>query len=105
MDTCCHTDSRTLSDFSDYDSSEEGWRATHSRQQSRNTYPSGSRNAFDAVGGTGHPDPTSYASLDDEGAGHNLMDPNDPFGDPFADENETHTQGFDTKRRMEWAEI
>ena len=75
----------SLSDYSDYeyDSSDEEWRQRHtsrSRRQSR-TAPGNSTGAFKE---------SSYASLDDEGQGKSgLLDPNDPFSDPFADETET----------------
>lgn len=81
---------RSLSDFSDYDSSEDEWRATHSRQQSRqydyrhNYGGSSSKNPDPQEGNT-------YQSLEDEFGSKGLLDPNDPFGDPFADDEEATT--------------
>lgn len=40
--------------------------------------------------------------MDDEGS-KGLLDPNDPFGDPFGDDNATTPRH--EKQRMEWAEI
>ena len=100
---------RSLSDFSDYDSSEEEYRAAHSRQASRNaTTSSFDPYSYKNTGPSNAGGAAAYRSLDDEneGATHSLMDPNDPFGDPFADENESVGQGqAQGKRRMEWAEI
>ena len=74
--------SGTLSDYSDYDynSSDEEWRTKiRSRRQSR-AGPSG---------GAGKQD-RGYATLEDDGHGkRGLLDPNDPFGDPFADDADT----------------
>lgn len=54
-----------------------------------------------AIGGSSsasHPHSTDYRSLDNDGLGKKgLLDPNDPFGDPFADD-ETPAQ---EKPRME----
>ena len=74
------------SDFSDYeyDSSDDEWRQKHpsrSRRQSR-AGPSGS-SRYD----------TGYAALEeDKQSRGGLLDPNDPFGDPFADETDTPMQ-------------
>lgn len=73
------------SDYSDfeYDSSDDEWRQRHqsrSRRQSR-AGPSGSGND------------RGYAALDEEKQSRGgLLDPNDPFGDPFADEADTPMQ-------------
>ncbi|WWC71991.1 uncharacterized protein I206_105950 [Kwoniella pini CBS 10737] len=96
---------RTLSDYSDYDynSSDDDWRA---QQQSRSRGPS--RRQSIAAGGGRQASQRDYASLEDEfgtslGQGKKgLLDPNDPFGDPFADDNDTPIQ---ENRRMQWAEI
>jgi hypothetical protein len=97
--------SSSLSDFSDYDSSEEEYRAAHSRKASRGAastfdpYASASASSSRGAGANANYDQAAYRSLEDEGADQGLMDPNDPFGDPFADDNESG------KRRMGWAEI
>lgn len=76
-------DDRTLSDFSDYDSSDDDYRRSKSRRQSTAQAP-----AAAAKRGS-----VSYRTLEEEG-GHGrkgLLDPNDPFGDPFADVDELET--------------
>ncbi|KAL1412733.1 hypothetical protein Q8F55_000480 [Vanrija albida] len=92
----------SLSDFSDYDSSEDEWRATHSRQQSRqydyrHNYGQSSKNPDPQEGNT-------YQSLEDEFGSKGLLDANDPFGDPFADDEEVTTP-HQEKPRQEWAAI
>lgn len=83
--------SGTLSDYSDYeyDSSDEEWRTkqqVRSRRQSR-------------AGPSGGSSSKQYAALEDDGHGkRGLLDPNDPFGDPFADDNDTPHQ---EKQRMQ----
>ena len=72
-----------LSDYSDYDynSSDEEWRASHSRR------PSVAKPKGHARSGSKS---QAYTSLEDDGhAKKGLLDPNDPFGDPFADDNDT----------------
>jgi hypothetical protein len=73
------TDSRSLSDFSDYDSSEDEYQARRSRRQS---FAKPARQE------------PAYRSLEEEGGvgRKGLLDPNDPFGDPFADDIETPVQ-------------
>jgi len=77
----------TLSDYSDnYDSSDEEWQRARSRRQS-------------VVGQKAAPPPQQkqqqnreWASLEDDSSSvhrSGLLDPNDPFGDPFADDNDT----------------
>ena len=82
-----YDDSSDLSDYM-YDSSDEEWRAGHHGRVSRR----GSR----AAGASGSSQQASYSQLDEGRSG--LLDPNDPFGDPFADENDTPQV---EKRRME----
>ncbi|KAL7418472.1 hypothetical protein Q5752_006930 [Cryptotrichosporon argae] len=116
------TTNASLSDFSDfdsYDSSDEEWRAAHGQgSQSRRTShsaPSGSgsgarggRSGAGASAGRSARNSVDigrgYANLDDERqASGRLLDPNDPFGDPFADDELTTPQV--EKPRMEWAAI
>jgi hypothetical protein len=95
----CHS---SLSDYSDYDydSSDNEWRAAHpsSRRQS-------AQHPGIAVDSSSHHTsahrsqqrpPREYASLEDDvdprGGRQGLLDPNDPFGDPFADDMETPVQ-------------
>ncbi len=70
-----------MSDFSDYDSSDDERRQpAQARRQS--TSQGGKRNEV------------SYRAVEEE-SGHGrkgLLDPNDPFGDPFADGLETPMQ-------------
>ncbi|WWC64596.1 uncharacterized protein I303_107207 [Kwoniella dejecticola CBS 10117] len=96
----------SLSDYSDYDynSSDEEWRTSH---QSRSRGPSRRQSLAGGAGGNARQPPArEYASLEDEfGTSQGkkgLLDPNDPFGDPFADDNDTPVQ---ENRRMQWAEI
>ena len=78
-----------LSDYSDgYDSSDDEWQRARSRRQS--------------MAGQKAPPPQQrqqqnreWASLDDDASSIHrggLLDPNDPFGDPFADDNDTPLQ-------------
>jgi hypothetical protein len=68
---------RSLSDFSDYDSSEDEWRAAHSRQQSRqydyrhNYGGSSSKNPDPQEGNT-------YQSLEDEFGSRACLTPTTP---------------------------
>ncbi|KAK8853196.1 hypothetical protein IAR55_003898 [Kwoniella newhampshirensis] len=86
----------SLSDFSDYDSSDAEWQAAHGRSAANSRRPSVAAPAKKAS--------RDYATLDDDyGQGKSgLLDPNDPFGDPFADEGDTPMQ---EKQRMQWTEI
>nr|XP_031860429.1 uncharacterized protein CI109_004039 [Kwoniella shandongensis]KAA5527501.1 hypothetical protein CI109_004039 [Kwoniella shandongensis] len=86
----------SLSDFSDYDSSDAEWQAAHGRSAANSRRPSVAAPAKKAS--------RDYANLDDDyGQGKSgLLDPNDPFGDPFADEGDTPMQ---EKQRMQWTEI
>lgn len=95
----------SLSDFSDYDSSDEEWRATHSRQSSRQVagpsrgnrgelYDDDGFGAYAPSGGAG------YAELEDE-AGQDLLD--DPFDDPFGDDQATTPRH--EKPRMAWTAV
>lgn len=98
-------DPSSLSDFSDYDSSDEEWRKTHSRKSSRHApISSSSRDAgnyrgesFDPYAPSG----SSYTALGDEGGKDRLLD--DPFGDPFADDNQLDEEDSPRpeKQRME----
>ncbi|OCF61240.1 hypothetical protein L486_00886 [Kwoniella mangroviensis CBS 10435] len=100
----------SLSDFSDYeyDSSDEEWRASHQKARSRG--PSRRQSlAAEPQQYQRQAPARDYEALDDDftgGAGggnrKGLLDPNDPFGDPFADDNDTPIQ---ENRRMQWAEI
>jgi hypothetical protein len=91
----------SLSDYSDYDydSSEDEWRAAHpNRKPAHHSSAGPSRQASSQR-------PRDYAALDEETGAqgrHGLLDPNDPFGDPFADEQDTPVQ---EKPRMqcEWS--
>ncbi|GFZ48656.1 hypothetical protein JCM24511_06405 [Saitozyma sp. JCM 24511] len=91
----------SLSDYSDYDydSSEDEWRAAHPNRKPAHQSSAGpSRQASSQR-------PRDYAALDEETGTqgrHGLLDPNDPFGDPFADEQDTPVQ---EKPRMQWTEI
>ena len=77
---------RSLSDFSDYDSSEDEYHeraASHRQTTSHGTSaPPSKRNSV------------AYRALEQQGGQgrKGLLDPNDPFGDPFADENDTPMQ-------------
>jgi hypothetical protein len=93
-------DGGSLSDFSDYDSSEDEYRAAHAAHVKSHSRKSS--RSYDYAGSSRHPDTSTYAALEDEQAGAGLMDPNDTFGDPFADENETLGQ---SRRRLEHVEI
>lgn len=82
----------SLSDLSDYDSSDNEHHATQSRQQSN-------------VKGASAPkrNEVAYRALEEE-SGHGrkgLLDPNDPFGDPFADETDTPMQDR-PRMQCEW---
>ncbi|WVR00260.1 hypothetical protein IAU59_007403 [Kwoniella sp. CBS 9459] len=84
----------SLSDFSDYDSSDPEYQAvSRSRAASR-------RQSLAAPAGQRQPRPREYASLEDDypQGRSGLLDPNDPFGDPFADDNDTPIQ---EKKRMQ----
>lgn len=76
------TGGRSLSDYSDdYDSSDEEWQRARSRRQS-------------LAGQKAQPkaQDREWATLDDDQSSIHrggLLDPNDPFGDPFADDNDT----------------
>ncbi|WRT70251.1 uncharacterized protein IL334_007246 [Kwoniella shivajii] len=88
----------TLSDFSSYDSSDEEWQASHRVKSRRQSHAKPAPPAAKS-----HRE--QYASLEDDypQGRKSLLDPNDPFGDPFADEgDETPIQ---ENRRMQWAEI
>ncbi|ORX40626.1 hypothetical protein BD324DRAFT_611568 [Kockovaella imperatae] len=86
-----------LSDYSDYDynSSDDEWRASRSRRPSMAAGPSHAKSSGQA---------NHYRSLADDGthAKKGLLDSNDPFGDPFADDNDTP---LGEKQRMTWTEI
>ncbi|OCF38205.1 hypothetical protein I317_07245 [Kwoniella heveanensis CBS 569] len=87
-------DQGSLSDFSDYDSSDPEYQAySRSRAASR-------RQSLAAPAGHRQAPPREYASLEDDypQGRSGLLDPNDPFGDPFADENDTPIQ---EKKRMQ----
>ncbi|RXK40501.1 hypothetical protein M231_02153 [Tremella mesenterica] len=90
----------SLSDFSDYDSSDEEWRRAHGQ-------PSTSRSAAKAgpstVSAPTTKKQTPYAQLDDEPVSKKgLLDADDPFGDPFADDDDTPAV---ERPRMQWAEV
>ncbi|TXT04425.1 uncharacterized protein COLE_07244 [Cutaneotrichosporon oleaginosum] len=92
----------SLSDFSDYDSSDEDWRASHSRQSSRQEAgPSrGNRGQIyrgDSFDPYAPSDDGGYAALEDEGGKDRLLE--DPFGDPFGDDQATTPRN--EKQRME----
>lgn len=75
---------RALSDYSeDYDSSDDEWQRARSRRQSMaKSQPKAESSTRDR----------EWAALDDDQSSINqsgLLDPNDPFGDPFADDNDT----------------
>lgn len=89
---------RSLSDFSDYDSSDEEYRRGHSRQHSR--AHSRHHDDFDPYASNRHPDPSGYAALEEEGGKQGLLSADDPFGDPFADDNAARTPQHE-KQRME----
>lgn len=94
---------RSLSDFSDYDSSDDEYRAAaaRSRGHSRTNSSRQQYSEFDAyapASGSGE-----YTALDEETQHKGLLDPNDPFGDPFADDNAATPRT--EKQRMEWAEV
>lgn len=99
LQTLAHL-SRSLSDFSDYDSSDEEYRRGHSRQNSR--AQSRHNSDFDpyASSSSRHPDPSGYAALEEEGGKQSLLSADDPFGDPFADDNAARTPQHE-KQRME----
>ncbi|WVF73079.1 hypothetical protein IAT40_007898 [Kwoniella sp. CBS 6097] len=85
----------SLSDFSDYDSSDPEYQAySRSRAASRRQSLAG------PSGGHRQAPPREYASLEDDypQGRSGLLDPNDPFGDPFADDNDTPIQ---EKKRMQ----
>ncbi|WVQ84468.1 hypothetical protein IAT38_006620 [Cryptococcus sp. DSM 104549] len=89
----------SLSDFSDYDSSDAEWQAAHGRAA-----VTGVRRQQQQAG-AGPSRDREYATLDDhfgQGKSGLLDKENDPFGDPFADEADTPVQ---EKQRMQWAEI
>ncbi|WVW86142.1 hypothetical protein I302_108183 [Kwoniella bestiolae CBS 10118] len=96
----------SLSDFSDYDynSSDEEWRASH--QKSRSRGPSRRQSlAAEPKQQQRQPPARDYEALEDDllgtsapGGRKGLLDPNDPFGDPFADDNDTPIQ---ENRRMQ----
>lgn len=74
---------RGLSDYSeDYDSSDDDWQRARSRRQSlagQKAKPTQGRDR-------------EWATLDDDQSGvqrGGLLDPNDPFGDPFAADDDT----------------
>ncbi|BEJ17938.1 hypothetical protein CspHIS471_0702150 [Cutaneotrichosporon sp. HIS471] len=96
----------SLSDFSDYDSSDDEWRATHSRRSSRQV-AGPSRGNHGQLYGDGNFEPyapsgdTGYAELEEEGDKDRLLD--DPFGDPFGDDQATTPRH--EKQRMEWTAI
>lgn len=98
------TQSRSLSDFSDYDSSDEEYRRGHSRQNSRaaNSRTHSRHNSdFDPYGSSSrHPDPAGYAALEEEGGKQGLLSADDPFGDPFGDDNAARTPQHE-RQRME----
>ncbi|TYJ54213.1 hypothetical protein B9479_005139 [Cryptococcus floricola] len=95
----------SLSDFSDYDSSDAEWQAAHGPSALAHKRASISHAAA-AGKGKGKERVTDYAELDDEFGRSGLLDDKDeeanPFGDPFADEADTPVQ---EKQRMQWAEI
>lgn len=101
----------SLSDFSDYDSSDSEYQARHrsanaSRRQSLSAAASSSSKL---------PPATSYAALDEDedvggGSGRaGLLDPNDPFADPTDFLGSIGGGGGSSskkpKERMEWAAI
>jgi len=79
--------------LSDYDSSDEEWRASQSKARAPAPAPAASSKRA----------PAAYRSLDDDNAPgrKGLLDPNDPFGDEM-DELETPVQ---ERQRMQWTEI
>ncbi|KAE8539433.1 hypothetical protein D1P53_004533 [Cryptococcus gattii VGV] len=87
----------SLSDFSDYDSSDAEWQAAHGSGTVANKKAS-------TVGPSSHVT-REYASLEDDFIGKSGLlakEDDNPFGDPFADELDTPVQ---EKQRLQWAEI
>ncbi|OWZ72599.1 hypothetical protein AYX14_01923 [Cryptococcus neoformans] len=87
----------SLSDFSDYDSSDAEWQAAHGSGAVANKKA--------PAAGPSSRVPREYASLEDDYPGQSgLLEKEDdnPFGDPFADELDTPVQ---EKQRLQWAEI
>ncbi|KIR53498.1 hypothetical protein I315_04091 [Cryptococcus gattii Ru294] len=87
----------SLSDFSDYDSSDAEWQAAHGSGTVANKKAS-------TAGPSSHVT-RDYASLEDDFSGKSGLlakEDDNPFGDPFADELDTPVQ---EKQRLQWAEI
>ena len=97
-----HNARGSLSDFSDYDSSDEG---THSKRASvshQASDPSASTSY-----GTYHARKNYVNVSDDEpdarkDARKGLLEEDDPFADPFADQGEVPTPGIVAKHGMGW---
>lgn len=89
----------SLSDFSDYDSSDAEWQAAHGSGTVANKKAS-------TAGPSSHVT-REYASLEDDFSGKSGLlakEDDNPFGDPFADELDTPVQ---EKQRLqcEWCKI
>lgn len=83
----------SLSDYSDYDSSaDEAPRASTSSANTSGT----SRYDYKSQRGT---DPDEYDGAD---TGRSLLDDDDPFADPFADQSDVGTPGIPEKGQPKW---